>query len=41
MTYAILRIERLKSRKDVDNATRVGRRADTGTHYNPARTPLN
>lgn len=41
MAYAILRVERLKTHKDVDNATQHGRRADSGTHYDPARTPLN
>ncbi len=41
MAYAILRIERLKTRADVDNATRHGRRADNGTHYDPSRMALN
>ncbi|RYE86021.1 MAG: hypothetical protein EOP19_07940, partial [Hyphomicrobiales bacterium] len=41
MAYAILRVERLKGKKDVDNATRHGHRVDGGTHYDPARTPLN
>lgn len=41
MTYAILRLERLKSQKDVDNASRHGRRADNGTHYDPSRRALN
>lgn len=36
MTYAILRVERLKTYKDVDNATQHGRRADSGTHYDVA-----
>lgn len=41
MSYAILRVERLKTYKDVDNATQHGRRADSGTHYDPSRTALN
>lgn len=41
MDYAILRVERLETYKDVDNATEHGRRADSGTHYDPARTALN
>lgn len=41
MDYAILRVERLKTYKDVDNATQHGRRADSGTHYDPSRTALN
>ena len=41
MGYAILRVERLKPPADVNNADRHGRRADIGTHYDPARTPLN
>ena len=41
MAYAILRVERLKTYRDVDNATQHGRRADSGTHYDPSRTALN
>jgi len=41
MAYAILRVERLKTYKDVDNATQHGRRTDSGTHYDSARTALN
>jgi len=41
MAYAILRVERIKTYKDVDGATQHGRRADSGTHYDPARTALN
>jgi hypothetical protein len=41
MLYAILRVARLKTDADVDNATRHGRRIDGGTHYDPSRTALN
>jgi len=41
MAYAILRVERLKRKADVDNASRHGRRADSGTHYDASRTVLN
>lgn len=41
MLYAILRVARLKTDADVHNASRHGRRADGGTHYDPARTALN
>lgn len=39
--YAIFRVQRLKSREDLDGATRHGRREDTGTHFDPERTPWN
>lgn len=39
--YAILRVQRLKSVADLEGATRHGQRADTGTHFDPARTPYN
>lgn len=41
MSYAVLRVERLKTQADVNNADQHGRRADSGTHYDPARTALN
>lgn len=40
-TYAILRINRLKSKADLDGATRHGKRQDTGTHFDPERTQYN
>lgn len=39
--YAILRVERIKSRSDLHAATRHGRREDAGQHYDPERTPFN
>lgn len=39
--YAILRVQRLKSKSDLDGGTRHGRREDTGTHFDPERTPFN
>lgn len=39
--YAILRIKRLKSKADLDGATRHGKRQDTGTHFDPERTQFN
>lgn len=39
--YAILRVERLKSKADLDGATRHGRRADSSTHFDPDRSPFN
>ena len=39
--YAVLRINRLKSKSDLDGATRHGKREDTGTHFDPERTQYN
>lgn len=39
--YAILRVQRVKSRSDLHAATRHGRREDAGQHYDPERTPFN
>lgn len=39
--YAILRVQRLKSKADLDGATRHGQRADSSTHFDPERTPFN
>jgi len=39
--FAILRVQRLKSKSDLDGGTRHGRREDTGTHFDPERTPFN
>lgn len=39
--YAILRVQRLKSKVDLDGATRHGRREDTSTVFDEARTPYN
>jgi hypothetical protein len=40
-TFAILRVQRLKTRGDLDAATRHGRRQDSGQHFDPDRTPFN
>lgn len=39
--YAILRVKRVKTKADLAGATRHGRREDTGTHFDPERTPYN
>lgn len=39
--FAILRVERVKSKNDLAGADRHGRREDTGTHFDPERTPFN
>lgn len=39
--FAILRVKRLKTNADLNGATLHGRRQDSGTHYDPARTLYN
>ena len=39
--FAILRVERVKTIADLAGADRHGRREDTGTHFDPERTPTN
>jgi hypothetical protein len=40
-SFAILRVQRLKTRRDLHAATRHGRREDGGQHYDRTRTPFN
>jgi hypothetical protein len=39
--YAIFRVKRLNTQKDLRAATLHGQRADSGRHYDPKRTPYN
>lgn len=39
--FAILRVQKLKTRRDLEAATRHGRRQDSGQHYDPDRTAFN